>query len=270
LACCHAEGIPVHFLGRGSNVLVADEGVPGLTIGSPRTLLGLGDDEGRLSAEAGVNLPDLARHAATLGLSGFEFMIGIPGTVGAGVVMNAGVGGGDVREMAQIVDEIEICDRRGKVRRIAAGAIQFSHRHTDLIERGDFVLRCWFRPGPRVARETIQARMRALLEYRRATQPLTKRTAGSTFKRPPGGEPAAVYIDRAGLKGFRIGGARVSPRHANFIETEEGAKAADVRELIAHVDSVVSAQLYVHLEVEVQYLPGGREAAGNVGRSGRA
>lgn len=255
LALARRSGVPAVALGRGSNVLIADEGIDGLVISTRRSLTGLHYDGETIVAEAGVPLPTLAKAAAGLGYGGFEFLIGIPGTVGAGVAINAGLTAGEVRDVAGIVDDAEVVDLNGRVEVWDRRRLALRYRGSAVLDQHAIVLRACFVPRERSDPGAIRLRTAQHLAERRRKQPLTRPTAGSTFKQPDGGRPAGWYIDRAGLKGLRVGGARVSDKHANWIETGVGATAGDVRELIGLVQETVQAVFDVRLEREVRFLP---------------
>lgn len=260
LAWAKANGQTVRILGRGSNVLVPDEGLRGLVI----CLRKLGKDVyrfeqdgeggGVLETSAGMSLPRLSKVAAQLGFGGYEFYIGIPGTVGGAVVMNAGFGPGDERQTVNRCTEVRIVSLDGHTAWRDYAEFDPVYRHTRL-EGGE-----WIVTGARFAltqpstREQIRAVTAEHLSMRRTRQPLTRPTCGSVFKGTPAGIPAAVYIDRCGLKGFQVGGAVVSRKHANWIENHGNAKARDVRQLIEHIQAVVLEKEGVRLETEVCFL----------------
>jgi len=261
LAWAREAGQPVHILGRGSNVLVADEGLDGLTV----CLRNLGcneftvDDSGKdtaiLSVQSGLSLPRLSKLAAQQGFGGYEFYIGIPGTVGGGVTINAGYGPGDERQTANRCLDVRTVTRDGLARWRPYADFHPRYRHTDLVGSGDIVTAARFALRQRSARDEIRVETARHLAMRHERQPLTRPTAGSVFKGTAEGVPAAVYIDRCGLKGTRVGGAVVSPKHANWIENEGTATAADVRTLIAHVRNVVREREGIELEAEVRLMP---------------
>lgn len=255
MARCSRAGIPVHILGRGSNVLVADDGIDGLVVSTRDGLGQMLRIEDTLVAEAGVSLPSLARAAAKDGFAGFEFLVGIPGSVGGGLVMNAGIGAQPGKELGMLLRWVEMVGRDGAVRRIDDPAtLAFGYRTSRLQRNGWLVLRAGFaldQPGdPADIAETMRQHVRD----RRRRQPLTWPTAGSTFKQPAGGRPAGWYIDRADMKGYRIGGARISLTHANWIENTGTARASDIVAVMAEVQERVLARFGIALEPEVQML----------------
>lgn len=249
-------GEPLYWVGLGSNLLVRDGGIEGTVICLQGTLDRVETlDDGRVLAEAGATSATVARHCARAGLLGVEFLAGIPGTLGGALAMNAGAHGD---EIWQRVVEVETADREGRLHRRSRSDYRVAYRRVE--GPGDE----WFLaatlaldPGDR---EEGQARIRALLERRSATQPTRQPSCGSVFKNPPG-DFAGRLVEASGLKGYAIGGASVSNKHANFIVTSSGATAADVEGLIEHVRETVARQHGVHLETEVRIVgkprPGG-------------
>ena len=250
---------PVTVLGLGSNVLIRDGGIRGAVVlmHNPGGALAVAD--GFVYADAGVACPKLARFAAMHGCAEAEFLAGIPGTVGGALAMNAGCYGG---ETWAHVARVEMLGRDGTfaVRTPADFAIGYRSVATrDGAPLDALFTAAWFRfPVGDAAK--ARARIKALLAQRIATQPLALPNAGSVFRNPPG-DHAARLIESCGLKGYRIGGARVSELHANFIvNAERRASAADIESLIAHVRATVEAATGVALEPEVRML--GENASG--------
>jgi len=246
---------PVHWVGLGSNLLVRDGGVRGaviVTAGCLEHLRHLGD--GLVEAEAGVPCTVLARHCARWGVGPAEFFAGIPGTVGGALTMNAGAFGG---ETWQHVAEVEVVNRRGEVARRAPGEYQVAYREVRG-PAGEWFLAARFRFDP--AQPTSLDGVRTLIQQRQAKQPLGMPSCGSVFRNPPG-DYAGRLIEAAGLKGFRIGGAQVSDKHANFIINTGQATAADIEALIRHVQGVVEAGQGIRLVPEVHVLgePGAQQ-----------
>ncbi len=236
------------ILGAGTNILAPDEGVSGLVICLKGSLDGMEQlDETRIRVMAGVTMGRAAVYAAGLNLGGMEFAHGIPGTVGGGVYMNAGAYGG---EMKDIVESVEVMDRQGKLRRLTREEMQFSYRHSRLEESDDLVVSVDFRLHP-CPKEEVLGKMKELIAKRTASQPLDLPSAGSAFKRPAGGYAAAL-IDQAGLKGYQVGGAAVSSKHAGFAVNLGGATAADVRNLLRQVSDIVFETSGIRLEPEVR------------------
>jgi UDP-N-acetylmuramate dehydrogenase len=250
-------GIPVYFLGRGSNVLVPDEGVDGLVLHGWKSLLELGrGKDGQVVAGAGVPLPRLSRYVADLGCSGFEFLIGIPGTVGGGVVMNAGLRVPWIREVSDVLESVVAVDAdTGKTKEYGVDGCGMGYRKSRFQEGRDYVLSAKFRLEDfSKSREAIRRLTAHHLEERRIKQPLSKQTAGSTFKQADSGPATGWYIDRAGLKGASVGGVMVSRKHANWIETGKGATSADVLALMDRVMETVTRRFGVQLEPEIRVL----------------
>ncbi len=245
---------PILFVGLGSNLLVREGGWRGTVIltyaASKRPRM----EDGLLYAEAGVACPRLARFAADQNLGSAEWLTGIPGTVGGALAGNAGCYGGETWD---IVERVVTINRRGQLRRRAREEFEFGYRHcelkTDASSDGDE----WFASAhlrlPEGDREESRAIMQALLTKRRSTQPLQLPNAGSVFRNPPEGKPAARLIQIAGLRKHAIGGAWVSEKHANFIVNPGGAgSAADIENLILHVQAVVEEKTDVRLVPEVR------------------
>ena len=255
------RGLPLHLLGRGSNVLISDEGLRGLviclrTFGQNAVRRGqFTDGQAYLEVPAGMSLPRLAKAVAGEGFGGYEFYIGIPGTVGGAVVMNAGFGPGDTRETAARCREVRILDPGGgDLRWEPYAAFHPAYRKTDLVGGTEVVVGARFALEEESTKTAIRAVTAEHLAMRRTMQPLTRPTAGSVFKGTAEGVPAAVYIDRCGLKALQVGGARVSPKHANWIENTGGARAEDVLDLIRRVVEEVEEREGIRLETEVRFL----------------
>ena len=243
---------PVELMGKGTNLLVADEGLDAVVVRLGEAISGAellpGD---RVRAGAGISLAKLAVFAAEAGLSGLEFAHGIPGSLGGAVFMNAGAYGGEIKD---VLESAEIALPDGTLREVPAEELELSYRHSALEGSGALVTAATVKLTP-AEPETIRARMRELMEKRRASQPLDMPSAGSTFKRPVGGYAAAL-IDQAGLKGFAIGGAQVSEKHAGFVINRGGATFDDVLRLMEHIQKTVLEKSGVRLEPEVRILKG--------------
>ena len=236
------------ILGAGTNVLAPDEGLSGLVICLKDALTGMEAlAENRIRVMAGVTMSRAAVFAANLGLSGLEFAHGIPGTIGGGVYMNAGAYGG---EICQICDRVQVMDRQGNTRWLGSEEMEFSYRHSVLETSDDLVICAEFTLTP-AQPEEIKARMKELIGKRSASQPLDLPSAGSAFKRPKGGYAAAL-IDQAGLKGFRVGNAGISEKHAGFAVNLGGATAKDMRQLLQTVSDRVFEQSGIRLEPEIR------------------
>ena len=236
------------ILGAGTNVLAPDEGIAGLVICLKDCMDGMEQlDETTIYVAAGVTMTRAAVFAAKLGLSGLEFAHGIPGTVGGGVYMNAGAYGGEICQVCQSVDVMEA---DGTCHTLSCEEMEFSYRHSCLEESGAIVLGAVFRLEKK-PEEEIRALMQDLMGRRKASQPLDLPSAGSAFKRPTSGYAAAM-IDQAGLKGFRVGDAAISEKHAGFAVNLGSATAADVRALLEQVSDKVFANTGIRLEPEVR------------------
>ena len=201
----------------------------------------------RIRVMAGMTMSRAAVFAANLGLSGLEFAHGIPGTIGGGVYMNAGAYGG---EICQVCDRVKIMDRQGNTRWLSNAEMEFSYRHSVLESSDDIVICAEFTLTP-AQPEGIKARMKELIGKRTASQPLDLPSAGSAYKRPVGGYAAAL-IEQAGLKGFRVGNAGISEKHAGFAVNLGGATAKEVRMLLKTVSDRVFEQSGIRLEPEIR------------------
>lgn len=250
LRLAHQMGVAPFFLGKGSNLLVADEGVDRFLVKLPGGLTRLErEGEAGLYVGSGVTLAQAATFAAQAGLSGLEFAHGIPGSLGGGVFMNAGAYDG---EMAQVIAWVDCLDETGAPHRLAGADLALGYRTSCFTQRPWLITgaRLTLTPGDPAA---IRAKMADLAQRRRAKQPLEYPSAGSTFKRPPG-HFAGGLIEQCGLKGYQIGGAQVSEKHAGFVINTGGATCQDILDLIHHVRQVVRDQTGVLLEPEVRLL----------------
>jgi len=248
LGFARERGLPVAVLGLGSNLLVADRGFDGLALKLAGQLAQV-DVNGDLLVAGGGAPNAVALHRARgAGLGGFEFACAIPGTAGGGVWMNAGAYGGDwagILERALVVDG-DAAEWR------TASELGLRYRHSDL-EHGQVVARVEFRLSPRPPSE-IKGLVADLQARRKAAQPTNKRTYGSVFKNPDHELSAGRMLETCGLKGHRIGGAQISPRHANFIENADGARSAHAIALMAEARRRAWEQFGVELEHEVEFL----------------
>ena len=237
------------LLGNGTNVLFPDRGLDRLVIRTCRNVGAISVSGTRLTAECGATLASAAAAARDAGLTGLEFAHGIPGSVGGGVIMNAGAYGGELKD---IVAETVFLDENMETRVLRGTEHGFSYRNSALSGRGRVVLQSVFALAPGDPAQ-ITEKMQALMDKRRASQPLDLPSAGSTFKRPAGGFAAAL-IDEAGLKGFSIGGAQVSEKHAGFVVNIGGASCEDVLRLMEHIQKTVLARSGIELEPEVRII----------------
>ncbi|MEJ0038840.1 MAG: UDP-N-acetylmuramate dehydrogenase [Gammaproteobacteria bacterium] len=239
--------VPVYWVGLGSNLLVRDGGLDGVVISTHGTLDRLErHSETTVFAEAGVACARIAKQCIKWGLGPAEFFAGIPGTMGGALAMNAGAFGG---ETWNHVVEVETIDRSGKRHTRQASEYKATYRHVEPPATSEWFLatRLTFEHRPGVN----EAQVRDLLAKRKATQPIGEWSGGSTFTNPPR-DHAARLIEVSGLKGYRIGDASVSEKHANFIINHGNAKAADIEALIAHVQATVESRHGVRLNPEVR------------------
>ncbi len=244
---------PLFFLGRGSNVLIDDAGLPGITLHLPKSLQKLTIQNETVRAGAGMALPRLATTLAARGLGGFEFLAGIPGTVGAAVRLNAGAHG---HNLGQRLRRVWVVTPDQELKELSATEIAPAYRTSRLLQHPHWlVVEAEFYLSTESPPEQIQRTMRELLEERRTRQPANPRTCGSVFKNPPSGPPAGRLIEEAGWKGQSIGGAQVSRKHANFIINRGGATAAQMITLMAVIQESVWQRFSIKLEREVVFLP---------------
>ena len=250
LALCKQENIPYLFIGNGSNLLVGDKGIRG-------AVLRLADDgedplileDHRLYAHGGMPLKRLCQFAREQSLTGLEFAFGIPGTVGGAVYMNAGAYGG---EMVDVVESADCVSPDGQRYTLSAEELALSYRHSSLMDNGGIVLGVTLRLTPGDY-DTIAATMKDLMNRRREKQPLEYPSAGSFFKRPEG-YFAGKLIQDAGLKGFAVGDAQISEKHAGFVINRGAATAADMVELCRQVQAKIMETDGVLLEPEVRFI----------------
>jgi UDP-N-acetylmuramate dehydrogenase len=240
------EDEPLYWLGLGSNLLVRDSGIRGTVINTRNRLkeMYLMDSE-QVYVEAGVPCAHVARFCSDLGLTGAEFLAGIPGTMGGALKMNAGAFGG---ETWSIVDQVETINRNGEVSLRSHSEFEVAYRSVKGLD-SEWFLSTQLRLQ-RGDSHSSQQQIKALLEKRNASQPTNKPTCGSVFKNPPG-DYAARLIEACGLKGYRVGGAAVSEKHANFIENQGNATAKDIETLIETIQDKVQTQFGISLQTEV-------------------
>jgi UDP-N-acetylmuramate dehydrogenase len=249
LAFAREENLPVTVIGGGSNLLVKDGGIRGLVIKIGEGFARLEIEGDRVRAGAGVRLARLTGAAQEAGVGGFEFLAGIPGTVGGAVVMNAGAFG---KAAGDLCEKVLAIDAGGRMQTLSRPELGFGYRTSSLQGKNLVVIEAAFRGTPREP-AAIRTETDLLLKRRRATQPGGFPSAGSVFKNPPGAS-AGRLIEQAGAKGMRCGGAAVSPVHANFIVNLGEATARDVLSLIFKVKAAVKEKFAVELELEVQVL----------------
>ncbi len=246
---CVKKDVPFLVVGRGSNLLVSDQGLRGVVLmldGEPEGVTVTGQE---LTAPAGATMAAVSRMAQQHGLTGLEFASGIPGTVGGGVVMNAGAYGQEIKD---VLKQVTVCCKDGTVQDVPAEALHLSYRKSIVPEREWMVLSAVFsleKGNP----EEIRSRMDELAVRRREKQPLEYPSAGSTFKRPEG-HFAGKLIEDAGLRGFSVGGAMVSKKHCGFVINTGDATAEEIHRLIALVQERVTESSGILLEPEVKML----------------
>ena len=238
--------VPFLVIGKGSNLLVSDRGFPGIVLRLGRAFRWAARDGERLTAGAAMPLPALSGVALSHALTGLEFGIAIPASLGGAVRMNAGAHG---RQLADVIESVDVFELgAGAARHMAAGSVGFGYRSTDLPRHAVVI------GATMLLAEANPVVIRSLMDeakgWRRRMQPIAEPNCGSVFKNPLG-DHAARLIDEAGAKGLSVGGASVSVKHANFIVAAEGARASDVVELVGMVQDLVWAQFGVRLEPEV-------------------
>ncbi len=243
------DDVPVYFIGLGSNLLVRDGGVRGTVILMHNVLTTLKMDGEFVYAEAGVTSAKLAKFCAKEAKQGAEFFAGIPGTFGGAMAMNAGCYGS---ETWNVLGRVTTINKRGELNTRDAAAFIPSYRHVDMPVADEWFIAAWLRLAEGDAQESAQ-KIKALLAKRLASQPLNQPSAGSTFRNPPD-DYAARLIEASGLKGYVIGGAQVSEKHANFIVNIGGANALDIELLIQHMRETVLEKQGVALQQEVKVL----------------
>ncbi len=240
--------VPVAVIGRGSNLLVSDKGFKGIGVRLIGELVKLEVDEDVVTVGAGLSLPRLSKVMSKSGLSGVEFALGIPGTVGGALIMNAGAWGSS---FGDVVTDVTVMRDTGELVTLTHDEANFEYRHSGLdayfcvvgatlkLQLGDV--------------DTITTQMNALFKQKTDTQPFAEENAGCMFKNPPG-DSAGRLIDVSGLKGYRIGGAEVSTVHGNFILNIDNATAEDVLNLVAHIQKQVREKTGISLQTEVKRL----------------
>ena len=245
------NNIPFHILGNGSNVLISDDGLKGIVIklfGGLTDLLYLGD--GIIAVGAGVSLTRLCNFALEKSLTGLEFAYGIPGTVGGAVYMNAGAYGGEIKDVLMSVRTFN--PETGEVKEEPVQKVSLSYRDTQFMNTGVIITAAYFKLE-KGKKEAISARMLELMTKRKTSQPLEFPSAGSTFKRPPNAFAAAL-IDKCGLKGLTVGGAKVSEKHAGFVINFDNASFDDVITLMDKIKAIVLQEHGIELTPEVEIL----------------
>ncbi len=242
-------GQPIYFVGLGSNLLVRDGGVRGTVIIMHNVLTGLKMDGGLVYSEAGVTCGKLAKFCAKEAKQGAEFFAGIPGTLGGALAMNAGCYG---TETWNVVNSVTTINKQGELNKRDAKEFIASYRHVDMPVAGEWFVAAWLELKAGDAQDSAQ-KIKDLLATRLASQPLNLPSAGSTFRNPPD-DYAARLIEASGLKGYIMGGAQVSEKHANFIVNIGNANALDIELLIKHMRDTVLIKNGVALQQEVKVI----------------
>ena len=238
--------IPVHFVGSGSNLLVNDQGIDGLVITPAKALRMLEFKGNCIEAESGVMLGKIVKESIKRNLSGLESLIGVPGTLGGALMMNAGAFGG---EISNYLKSIDIMKQTGRIYTISPENLEFGYRYSSL-NPDEFILIARFEL-PKISSEIIQEKRVKASQGRKKSQPLRFRSSGSIFKNPGVNLAAGYLIDQAGLKGTCIGDAEISTKHANFFVNHGSAKAIDIAKLIFLARKTVYEKYGVMLELEV-------------------
>lgn len=241
--------MPFFMLGNGSNLLVSDKGYQGIVLQIGQKMSKIEVDGNVITAQAGAAMSQVARAALDHGLTGLEFASGIPGTIGGGVVMNAGAYDG---ELSGVVTQVNVVNSEGECMELENDSMEFGYR-TSIIRNNSFTVTEVILKLEEGDREQIRAKMEDLAARRREKQPLEYPSAGSTFKRPRGNFAGKLIMD-AGLRGFQIGGAKVSEKHCGFIVNTGNATAEDVRDVISEVRKQVKERFHVDLEPEILFL----------------
>ena len=245
------NGVAPFFLGNGTNILIPDEGLNIFVISTEKLQKMFLQEDGCIYAEAGVPLGTLSQFAQQNGLSGLEFASGIPGTVGGAILMNAGAYGGEMKDVVRSVVSLYLPDQA--LYELPAEKCGFAYRHSIFEDGRSLIAAAVFQLQPGNPEE-IQAKMRDLNTRRRERQPLNLPSAGSAFKRPADGHASAL-IDKAGLRGFSVGGAQVSEKHAGFVVNTGTATYEDVVALLKEVRKVVQEKFHVVLDPEIRIYP---------------
>lgn len=252
LKACSDEGITPYILGRGSNVLVADDGVRGVVIVMGDAFSNIeycGNN--LLKVQAGASLRKVCRFCLDYSLSGMEFAYGIPGSIGGGVYMNAGAYGGELSDRIVLVNHMDFQGNKGSFQ--GKRELDLSYRHSRYMEE-DLIITSVILYLEKGNPDAIKMKMDNIMDRRKLKQPLDYPSAGSTFKRPEG-YFASKLIDDCGLRGKTIGGAQVSEKHAGFVINKGGATADDIKELIKYVEKTVKKETGVSLEPEIRFFP---------------
>ena len=249
ITAVNAASVPLLVIGNGSNMVISDEGFPGVVLHIAKELSRVSCEGEYITAQAGALLPVIARTAADNSLTGLEFAAGIPGSVGGAVVMNAGAYGG---EMKHVLVSVQVY-AEGEIKTLPVDALELGYRHSILMEHPDWIVLSATFKLQKGDQTQILATMADLNARRREKQPLQYPSSGSFFKRPEG-HFAGALIEQAKLKGFSVGGAQVSELHAGFVINKGNASATDIYRLMLHVQKTVKATFDVDLQPEVRLI----------------
>ena len=249
IEACNDEDVAYTVIGNGSNVLVGDKGIRGVTISIGKRMSNIEVEDDVVEAEAGALLSKTANNALNANLSGMEFASGIPGSVGGAVLMNAGAYGGEIKD---ILVSANVLTPKGVVKCYSNEELELSYRHSKIMDEGGIILSAKFKLGSGVY-DDIKSTMQELNGRRVDKQPLNYPSAGSTFKRPEG-HFAGKLIEESNLRGYRVGGAMVSEKHCGFVINYDNASAMDVRNLMKDVSKKVYEDSNVRLEPEVRFI----------------
>lgn len=249
LGYCRQKNVPLFVFGLGSNLLVRDKGIRGVAMKLGEGFKKVAIKGEKVYAEAGIGISELSREVALKGLSGLEFAEGIPGSLGGAIVMNAGAYGG---EMKDVLGSVSAIDHLGNRCEFAAAELGLGYR-SSIFQKGECIIISAIIELKRGDPELIAGTMEQYALRRRAKQPLDLPSAGSTFKRPPGFFVGPL-VEQLGLKGFQIGDAQVSTKHAGFIVNRGNAKAEEVLQLIAHIQEAARQKMGVELHPEVRLI----------------
>lgn len=242
------NGVPLTVIGQGSNILVADKGIRGIVLKMGSDFADISVSDEKITAQSGISLAKTASVALANSLTGFEFASGIPGSLGGAVYMNAGAYGS---EMKNVVTKTVFVDFKGNIHTINGNEHEFSYRHSFFSDKNEFIILSSEITLKKGDKASISEKMHELNQKRKEKQPLNFPSAGSAFKRPEG-YFAAKLIEDAGLKGFKIGGAQISEKHAGFIVNTGGATSNDIKNLIHHTKNVVFKNFGVKLSPEIK------------------
>nr|WP_188993484.1 UDP-N-acetylmuramate dehydrogenase [Paenibacillus nasutitermitis] len=248
---CSEKEIPLLVIGNGSNILVDDSGFRGVVLHVGKGMRKFQIENNVLQAEAGVPVPRIAFHMAKEGRAGFEFMAGIPGTVGGAVVMNAGCLN---KETSSILQSVTYLDSDGKVQTKSKEELELRFRSSYFLGRHHIILSAAFDASTLGDTEEVMRNTKAAADIRKGKFPINVATVGSTFKSPPEGPHPGRLIEETGLKGYRIGGAEISSVHANWIINKGEATADDVKKLMEIMQNTVAKQFGIELEPEVLFI----------------